>query len=157
MEQRRGVGGEEFAVAAGVAETEVLGGVVGYQGLDLEAVLETRVERAVAAEGEAIAQLGGTDEDEREQRAAVPLVDEEVVEGLLVEEVGLVEQEDGMDALAGELLDVTRHGVEEIAGGGCEAEREAELAVEVAAAESGGVGVGQVVAGGGDAVAERAN
>jgi len=40
-----------------------------------------------------------------------------------------------MDPLAGEILDVGRHGVEEVArgGGGREAEGEAELAVEVAA------------------------
>jgi hypothetical protein len=82
----------------------------------------------------------------------------QVVEGVLVQEVGVVEEEDGMDPLAGELLDVGRHGVEEVAGGGGrrEAEREAELAVEVAAAEGGVVRVGQAVAGGGDAVAERA-
>ena len=98
VQQGDGVGGEELAVAAGVAEAEaeVLGGVVGGEGLDLEAVMEARVERAVAAQGEAIAELGEADEDEREQRAAVPVVveqDVEVVERVLVQEVGLVEED----------------------------------------------------------------
>lgn len=141
------------------AEAEILGGVGGGEGLDLEAVMEARVEGAITAQGETIAKLGEDDEDEREERAAVPVVveqDMEVVEGVLVQEVGLVEEEDGMDALAGELLDVGRHGVEEVAGGGRQAEGEAELAVEVAAGEGGVVGVGQAVAGGGDAVEDRA-
>src|SRR3954462_2257854 len=75
-----------------------------------------------------------------------------MVEGVLVQEVGFVEEEDRVDALARQLLDVRRHGVEEVAGGGRgrEAECEAELAVEVATAESGVVRVGQSVAGGGD-------
>ena len=62
-----------------------------------------------------------------------------MVEGVLVQEVGFFEEEDRMDSLAGELLDVGRHGVEEVAGGGDgrEAEGEAELAVEVAAPEGG--------------------
>ncbi len=163
VEQRRGVGGEEFAVAAGVTETEaeVLGCVVGQEGLDLQASVEARVERAIAAEGEAIAKLWKPDDHERQERAAVPLVVEEdvqVVEGVPVQEVGLVEEEDGMDAFSGELLDVARDGVEEVAGGGGgrEAEREAELAIEVTASEGGVMGVGQAVPGRGDAVPERA-
>jgi hypothetical protein len=36
--------------------------------------MDPRVERAVAPQGEAIAQLGETDEDDRELRATVPLV-----------------------------------------------------------------------------------
>jgi len=81
-----------------------------------------------------------------------------MVECVLVEEVGFVEEEDGMDALARELFDVGRHGVEKVAGGGSgrEAEGEAELAVEVAATEGGVVRVGQAIAGRGDAVAQRA-
>ena len=62
-----------------------------------------------------------------------------MVERVLVQEVGFVEEEDRVDALARQLLDVGRHGVEEVAGGGRggEAECEAELAVEVATAERG--------------------
>ena len=60
-----------------------------------------------------------------------------MVESVLVQEVGFVEEKDRVDALARQLLDVGRHGVEEVAGGGGgrEPEREAELAIEVAAAE----------------------
>src|SRR3954468_18813477 len=81
-----------------------------------------------------------------------------MVEGVLVQEVGFVEEEDRVDALARQLLDVRRHGVEEVAGGGRgrEAECEAELPVEVATAERGVVRVGQSVSGGGDTVAQRA-
>ncbi len=58
--------------------------------------MEARIERAIAAEGEAIAKLGEADEHDGEQRATVPIVveqDVEVVEGVLVQEVGLVEEE----------------------------------------------------------------
>src|SRR3954463_9792767 len=81
-----------------------------------------------------------------------------MVEGVLVQEVGFVEEEDRVDALARQLLDVRRHGGEEVAGGGRgrEAECEAELAVEVATTERGVVRVGQSVAGGGDTVTQRA-
>src|SRR5512139_1001238 len=81
-----------------------------------------------------------------------------MVEGVLVQEVGFVNEEDGVDALAGELLDVGRYGVEEVAGGGSgrEAEGEAELAVEVAAPEGSVVRIGQPGAGGGDEVARGA-
>ena len=74
-----------------------------------------------------------------------------MVESVLVQEVGFVEEKDRVDALARQLLDVGRHGVEEVAGGGRgrEAECEAELAVEVATTERGVVRVGQSVAGGG--------
>lgn len=112
VQQADRVGGKQLAFAAGAtqAEAEVLGSVIGDKGLDLEAVIDAGVQRAVAPQGEAVAELGQPDEDEREQRAAVPLVveqDVEVVEGVLVQEVSLVEEEDRVDALAGELLDVT--------------------------------------------------
>ena len=123
--------------------------------------MDAGVQRAIAAEGEAIAELRQADEDEREQGAAVPVVveeDVEVVEGVLVQEVGLVEEEHGVDALFGALLDMTRDGVEQAAcgGRGRELEGRAELAIEVAAAEGGVVTVGEAEAGGGDAVAQRA-
>lgn len=62
------------------AEAEILGGVVGGERVDLEAVMEARVERAVAAQGEAIAELREAGEDEREEGAAVPLIVEQDVE-----------------------------------------------------------------------------
>ena len=133
----------------------------GVSGSTCEAAVEARVERAVAAQREAVVELGQADEDEREQRAAVPLVveqDVQMVERVLVEQVGLVEEEDGVDALAAELLDVGGDGVEDGGRGGRrrEAEGEAELAVEVAAAEGGVVAVGEAEALLGEAVAQRA-
>jgi hypothetical protein len=76
VEEADSVGGEQFAIATGLAEAQaqVLGGVVGDEGLDLEAVMDPRIERAIAPQGEAIAQFRKTDEDDREQRATVPLV-----------------------------------------------------------------------------------
>ncbi len=62
------------------------------------------------APGEPVLKLGEADEDEGEERLRVPLVveqDVEVVEDVLVEEVGLVEEEDGVEALVAELLDAT--------------------------------------------------
>ena len=137
VQEGRGVAREQLAVAAGVAEAEpeVLGGVVGNEGFDLEAVMKARVERAVATQREAVAELREADEHDREQRAAVPLVveqDVEVVERVLVQEVGLVEEEDRMDALAGEFLDVGRDGVEEVAGGGCGRQPECVAAADSA-------------------------
>jgi hypothetical protein len=76
VQERGGIASEDLAVAAGAAQAhaEILGGVVGRERIDLDAVVQARVERAVATEGEPVAQLGEADEDEREQRAAVPLV-----------------------------------------------------------------------------------
>jgi hypothetical protein len=84
----------------------------------------------VPAQRETVEQIGQPDEEEGEQGARVPLVveqDVEVVEGVGVEEVGLVEEEDGVDALLAELLDVRADGVEDGrgGGGGAESEREA--------------------------------
>src|SRR5581483_10249688 len=82
-----------------------------------------------------------------------------MVESVLVKQVGLVEQEGGMDALGSAVLDVAAELVEQAAGGDRrrrQAEREAELAIEVAAAEGGVVAIGEAEAGGGDAMPERA-
>ena len=59
---------------------EVGGGVCGDEGLDLQAPVDARVERAIAAQGEAVLQLGQADEDEGEQGFAVPLVVQEDVQ-----------------------------------------------------------------------------
>ena len=64
--------------------------------------MDARVQRAIAAQREPLAQVGKADEHEREQRAAVPRVveqDVQVVEGVLMEQVRLVDEEDGVDAL----------------------------------------------------------
>src|ERR1700760_3789676 len=82
-----------------------------------------------------------------------------MVEGVLVKQVRLVEQERGMDALGGAVCDVAAELVEQAAGGdrgGRQAECETELAIEVAAAEGGIVAIGETEAGGGDAMPERA-
>jgi hypothetical protein len=102
-------------------------------------------------------ELGQADQDERQERSAVPLVveqDVKMVERVLVEEVRLVEEKDGMDAVLGQLLDVGRDRVEDCRrrGRGREPERDAELAVEVAPAERGVVAVGQAEAGMRDAM-----
>jgi hypothetical protein len=123
--------------------------------------MEAGVEGAVAAKLEAVAQLGEADEDERQERAAVPLVIEEdvqVVEGVLVKEVALVEEEDGVDAVAAEVLHVRGDRVEDGGGGGRrrEAKGDAELAVEVAPTERDVMTVGEAETGLGQARAQRA-
>ena len=123
--------------------------------------MDTGVQRPVLAEPHSVAQLGQSDQHEAEQRGRVPLVvaqDMKVLEDLLVEEVGLVEEEDGVDALLAELTDVLVDRVEDRGrrGARAQAEREAELPVEVASPEGGVVAVGQAEAGLGQAMAERA-
>ena len=111
VQDREGVGAEELAVSIGAAESvvHVLDGVLGERILEGEPGVHTRPEGAIAPQLHAVAQLGQPDEDEAQERSAIPLVvadDVQVVEHVLVEQVALVEQEDGVDALAGELLHV---------------------------------------------------
>ena len=82
----------------------------------------------------------------------------EVVEHVLVQEVGLVEEKDGMEAVAAQIFDVAGDGEEDGggAGGGGQAEGETELSVEVTSTEGGVVTVGEAEAGGGQLVAEGA-
>jgi transposase InsO family protein len=82
----------------------------------------------------------------------------QVVERVLVEEMGFVEEEHGMDALGDAVLDVSAERVEQAARRrrGREPDGVAELAVEVAAAERGVVAVGQAEADRGELVAQRA-
>jgi hypothetical protein len=91
------------------------------------------------AQPQPVGKFGETDEHDREQGAAVSLVveqDVQVVERVLVQEVRLVEDEYGMEALAGEVLDVRGDRVEDGGGSGRgrEPKGDSELAVEVAAA-----------------------
>ena len=61
--------------------------------------MDARVEGAVTPTAEPILKLGQADEDQGQERPAIPLVveqDVQVVEGVLVEEVRLVEEEDGV-------------------------------------------------------------
>ena len=79
-----------------------------------------------------------------------------MVERVLVEEMGLVEEKDRVDAFLGQVLDHGRHGVEDRGRGRRrrQAQRDAELAIEVAAAERRVVAIGQAEAGVRDAMAE---
>ncbi len=122
VEQDDSVGGEYLAGTARARQShaEVLAAVVWGQRTDLEAVVEARVERAIASERQALAELGEPDEDERQERAAVPCVveqDVQVVERVLVQEVSFVEEKHRMDALCGVVFDVPGERVEEAAGG----------------------------------------
>ncbi len=76
----------------------------------------------------------------------------QMIEDFLSKEMGFVEQEDGMDALASELLDVGADGIEDAGCGGLgfESHGETKLTVEVAFAESRVVAVGESVAGFGE-------
>src|SRR5882762_7704886 len=80
----------------------------------------------------------------------------EVVECVLVEEVGLVEEKHRMDAFGGAVLDVATERVEQTTGGGCrgQADGVTQLTIEIATAERGIVAVREAEAGGRDAVAK---
>lgn len=115
--------GEDLARAASTLEAhaQVLGRVLGRERVDLESMVDARVQRAIATQSEPLAQLGQADEDKREQRAAVPSVveqDVQMVEGVLVQQVRLVEEEHRMDALGGAVLDMATERVEQAPRGG---------------------------------------
>jgi hypothetical protein len=80
----------------------------------------------------------------------------EVVEGVLMHEVGFVDQEDGEEALLGKLLDMVGDGEEDVARSAAvrDGEGRAEVAIEVAAPEGNVVAVGHAHALGSDRVAE---
>src|SRR5215208_1279532 len=69
----------------------------------------------------------------------------QMVEHVLMKQVRLVKQEDGMDTLASEILDMEADGIED--GGrrrrGIQAERQTELAIEITPSKRGIVAVGQ--------------
>lgn len=75
-----------------------------------------------------------------------------------VEQVGLVEEEDGVDAGLCELMNLRGDRVEDGRGGGLggEAEGDAQLPIEIAAAEGGVVAVGEAEALPGEALAQSA-
>ena len=88
---------------------QVLGSVVHCELVNAEAMVNARVEGTVAPPGDAIVEFRQSDEDDGEQRSSVPLIvekDVKVVQGVLVEEVRLIEEEDGVNALASEVRDV---------------------------------------------------
>jgi hypothetical protein len=78
--------------------------------------VEARVERAIAAHLAEVVELREPHHDEREERLRIPLIVEEdvrVAEHLLVEQVRLVEEEDQVEVLLGEVFHVRRDGVED--------------------------------------------
>src|SRR3954466_8190016 len=81
-----------------------------------------------------------------------------MIESVLVKEVGFVEEEHRMNALGGAVLDVAAERIEQTAGGGRRGQPDGvtQLTVEVATTERGIVAVRETEAGGGDAVAKRA-
>lgn len=81
-----------------------------------------------------------------------------MIEGVLVQEMRFVEEEHGVHALGGALLDVLTERVEQAShgGDGREPDGVAELAIEVASPERGIAAVGQAEAGRRNAMAERA-
>src|SRR5690606_7662741 len=125
-----------------------------------DAAVDARPERAVDAQAEPAPEVWQTDQDDGQQRLLVPGVvgeDVQVLQDVVADELGLVEEKDRVDALARKLLDVVVQGPD--AGGGGldrQPQREAELAVEVAAAEGGVVAVGEAKAGLGQLGAQRA-
>lgn len=89
---------------------EVLGRVIDGGLAEVQPSVDARPEGPIFTELEPVLHLGQTDEHEAQQRAAVPGVvgqDVEVVEDVLVKQVSLVEEEDGVAPLLAELLDMT--------------------------------------------------
>ena len=117
--------------------------------------------RAVSAELHPVVHLGEADEDEGEERRRIPLVvgeDVQMVEDVLMKQMDLVEEEDGVHPTVAELGDVMVDRVEDSGGGrlGTEAESKAELPVEIAPTQCGIVTVGQPKTIGGKAMADGA-
>ena len=81
-----------------------------------------------------------------------------MVEGVLVKQVRLIEEKDGMDAILSEILHVGGDGVEDASGGNRrrQTEGDAKLAIEVAATEGDVVSVGKAECGLGQALAKGA-
>ncbi len=68
-----------------------------------------------------------------------------MVEGVLMKQVRLVEEKDGVESLFGKVLDLDGDGVEDGGGGGTglQPEGQTELAIEVVPAEGGVTAVGE--------------
>jgi hypothetical protein len=121
---------------------------LGGERSDRETVMQSRVQRAVSPEPQPLLEVGQADQDDRQQSAAIPSVveqDVQMVERVLVQQVGLVDEQDGQESLLGELLDMGADGPEHVAAGGSarQPQGEAELAIEIAPPQSDVVAVGQ--------------
>jgi len=145
-----GLLGEDFLGRAGDFHAVAQVGVhaAHIQGLQGDSHRQARGQGGQDVSLEDLPELGEAHEDEGEEGPGVPLVVEEDVEMLQDregEEMGLVQDQDGVDLLArGHLLDMGLDSPEE---GGCrglgfEAEGGGELAVEIPAADLGVVDVG---------------
>src|SRR5579872_4476066 len=139
----------------------VIGGVVGGERADAESMVEPGVKRPVSSKSKSVFQIGQADEHEREQRFGVPLIveqDMQMVEGILVKQVCLVDEKDGADPLFGKVLDVRVDGEEQVAGGiGLgQTESEAEMAVEVAPSDGAVLAVDEAEVGRGEGMAQCA-
>jgi hypothetical protein len=104
VEDGDGVGGEEFLVAAdgGEANTDVVGGVFGRERSDGQSVVDAGVQGAVSATRKAVFEIRQADEDEGKERSAVPRIveqDVKVIEGVLMEQMGFVDEEDWENAV----------------------------------------------------------
>ena len=98
---------------------------------------------------------------EREQGLGVPLVveqDVQMVEGVLMKEVCLVDEKDGADVFLDGVLDVRADGEEEVTGGvGLgHSQRETKMAIEVASAKGEVLAVDKSEVGGGQGVSQGA-
>ena len=123
VEHGDGVAGKDLGRGAGRLEArlDLSVGINGGERVDVLAHMEPGVERPVSSEFETVLELGKPDENQAQEGAGIPLVvepDMQVVEGILVQEVGLVEEEHGVEVFLGELLDMGRNGKEETARGG---------------------------------------
>ncbi len=89
--------GKELALRSSSfqAECNVLGGVARFGLAERESGLDAGPEGTILGECEPLPSFGQADEDDREQRLGIPLVvgqDVQVVEHILVEQVGLVDE-----------------------------------------------------------------
>lgn len=76
VQHRERVFGEDVTIAADESEavSQVVCGIVGARRVEVQAVLNPRVERPLMTARQALFQLGQTDEEERQERATVPLI-----------------------------------------------------------------------------------
>ena len=139
---------EELALAAGDAEMvlDVAGGLLQVEGFEVEADGDALVEGLVGSEAELVGQVGLAEEDEGDQGSGIHLVVEQeaqLVEELRGQEVGFVDDEQDVAALAGQVVEGGAELREEAhkAEGRLDLEGEEDLAVEGGDAQ---VGIGEI-------------
>jgi len=140
--------GEGAAVEADDAQVvfDVGGGFLQVEGLDVVADVDTLVEGFEALELEEVAQVGLAEEDEGEGGGGIHVGIEpetEFVEQAVAEEVGLVDDDDGLRAVLGEVGQGSTEALAEAAGveGRADVEGGEEVGEE---GLDGEVGVGQI-------------